>query len=121
MATTAFDVDRPTPDAAEVPADRLWAALATAARQATRPVAGVEGIGLACLAPALVLLDAKDRPLRPVWTNLDRRSRPAARQVWLAAGKEFLADTGQSAPAGRYQPPSVSASKSATLLISSTT
>ena len=73
---------------------RLWAALAAAARQATRPVAGVEGIGLACLAPALVLLDAKDRPLRPVWTNLDRRSRPAARQVWLAAGKEFLADTG---------------------------
>ena len=27
--------------------------------------------------PALVLLDSKDRPLRPLWTHMDRRARPA--------------------------------------------
>jgi sugar (pentulose or hexulose) kinase len=46
------------------------------------------------LTPALVLLDGADRPVAPVWTHLDRRARPAARQVWQAVGEEFLAATG---------------------------
>ena len=41
-----------------------------------------------------VLLDRADQPLGPIWTHLDRRSRPAARQVWAAVGSEFLATTG---------------------------
>jgi xylulokinase len=44
--------------------------------------------------PALVLLDGADRPLGPIWTHLDRRARPAARQVWATVGEEFLATVG---------------------------
>src|SRR5579871_5124664 len=49
---------------------------------------------MSCLTPALVLLDAADRPLTPIWTHFDRRSRPAARQVWAEVGPEFLATVG---------------------------
>src|SRR5262249_25909090 len=55
---------------------------------------GLEGVGLSCLTPALVLLDKADQPLAPIWTHLDRRARPAARQTWAAVGPEFLATTG---------------------------
>src|SRR5690242_20654175 len=92
VARAAYRIDAPTPDASEVPAGRVWDA--AAARQATRPGPAVEAVGLSCLTPALVLLDEADRPLGPLWTHLDRRSRPAARQVWAAAGEEFLATTG---------------------------
>jgi xylulokinase len=44
--------------------------------------------------PALVLLGTADRPLAPIWTHLDRRARPSARQVWAAVGDEFLATVG---------------------------
>ena len=54
----------------------------------------VEGIGLSSMTPALVLLDEADRPLAPIWTHLDRRSRQAVRQTWAAVGEEFLATTG---------------------------
>lgn len=94
VGRAAYDLDFPTPDAAEVPAERLWAAVTAAAREATRGIEGIEGVGMACLTPALVLLDAADRPLLPIWTHLDRRARPAARQVWAAVGQEFLATTG---------------------------
>jgi xylulokinase len=46
------------------------------------------------LTPALVLLDQADRPVAPIWTHLDRRARPAARQVQAAVGEEFLAVIG---------------------------
>jgi len=94
VARVPYDLDHPTPDAAEVPPERLWSAVTAAARSAARAAEGAEAVGLSCLAPALVLLDAADRPLRPVWTHLDRRARPAARQVWAAVGPEFLAATG---------------------------
>src|SRR5262249_32935700 len=94
IAHVSYPLDHPTPDAAEVPADRLWNTITAAARQASRGVDGAEGVGLSCLTPALALLDAADQPLAPVWTRLDRRSRPAARQVWAAVGEEFLATTG---------------------------
>ena len=41
-----------------------------------------------------MLLDKADQPLLPIWTHLDRRARPAARQVWAAVGEEFLHSTG---------------------------
>jgi xylulokinase len=103
VAKTAYSLDHPSPEAAEMPASRLWEAVARTAREATRGWAtgrrlgdaeDVEGIGLSCLIPALVLLDEAGKPLTPIWTHLDRRSRPAARQVWAAVGPEFLATTG---------------------------
>src|SRR5438034_5318615 len=94
IARVAYCLDHPTPDAAEVPAERLWSAVTAAARQAVRASGHVEGIGLSSLTPALVLLDEADRPLGPIWTPLDRRARPAARQTWAAVGEEFLAITG---------------------------
>jgi xylulokinase len=89
-----YELDHPTPDAAEVPAERLWKAASRAAREATRPHPNVAGVGLSCLTPALVLLDERDRPLNPIWTHLDRRSRPAARQTWAEVGLEFLQTIG---------------------------
>lgn len=90
-----YDLDHPTPEAAEIQAERLWAALTAVVRDAARHAdEPVQGIGLSCLTPALVLLDDADRPLGPVWTHLDRRSRPAARQIQAAVGDEFLATTG---------------------------
>src|SRR5690349_8262332 len=81
VARATYPLDHPTPEAAEVQPGRLWGAVTAAAREAALGVEGVEGVGLSCLTPALVLLDGRDQPLGPVWTHLDRRSRPAARQV----------------------------------------
>jgi xylulokinase len=94
VARVAYPIDHPTPEAAEVPARRVWDAVAAAARQATRSADGAQAVGLSCLTPAPVILDAADRPLLPVWTALDRRARPAARQTWADVGPEFLATTG---------------------------
>src|SRR5207245_6733988 len=74
--------------------DHLWQAVMAAAREAVRQTPEPEAIGLSCLTPALILLDAAHRPLGPIWTHLDRRARPAARQVWAAVGEEFLATVG---------------------------
>jgi xylulokinase len=94
VARVPYALDHPTPDAAEVPAERLWDAVVRAARDATRTVHDVQAVGMDVMTPGLVLLDAADRPLTPIWTHLDRRSRPIARQVWAAVGAEFLASTG---------------------------
>jgi xylulokinase len=97
-AHVAYPLDHPAPEAAEVPAERLWAAVTAAARAAVRAAGAggppVEGVGLACMTPGLVLLDTAGRPAAPIWTHLDRRSRPAARQVWQAVGPEFLRTVG---------------------------
>ncbi|VTR99074.1 xylulokinase [Tuwongella immobilis] len=92
-----YPIDRPTPDAAEIQPDALWTAVQTAAQQAVTAfgdAAAISGIGLSCLTPALVLLDAADQPLTPIWIHLDRRSRPLARRMWAAVGEEFLAEVG---------------------------
>jgi xylulokinase len=96
VGRAGYALDHPAADAAEVPAERVWEAVAHAARAATAGKAGaaVEGVGLSCLTPALVLLDERDRPLAPVWTHLDRRARPVARRVWADVGPEFLATAG---------------------------
>src|SRR5262245_26923591 len=90
VARQTYELDSPTPDAAEVPAERLWGAVTAAAREATRTAPHAEAVGLSVLTPALVLLDEAHRPCGPIWTHLDRRARPSARQVWQGAGEEFL-------------------------------
>jgi xylulokinase len=90
VAHAHYELDSPTPDAAELPPDRLWSAVAAAAREATRATPHVEAVGMSCLTPALVLLDARHRPIGHIWTHLDRRARAAARQVWQVVGPEFL-------------------------------
>ena len=101
IARVGHTLDTPTPEAAEVPAQKLWQTVAAAARSAVvgSGVSGkagqdVQGVGLTCFTPGLVLLDKKDRPLRPIWTHLDRRARLAARQTCGAVGEEFLATVG---------------------------
>jgi len=101
IARAGYDLDSPFPDTAEVPAERLWKAVAEAGRQAIRNSGSaglakrdVAAVGLSVLTPALVLLGKDDQPLRPILTHLDRRSRPAARQVQAEVGAEFLADIG---------------------------
>lgn len=92
----AYRLDYPTPDAAEAPAERFWEAVDQAAREAVMAAKGVaiDGVGLSCLTPALVLLGDDDEPLGPVWTHLDRRGRPAARAAWAGLGKSFLNEIG---------------------------
>lgn len=101
IARAAYDLDLPVPEAAEVPADRLWQATAQAGREAMRradaagkPGREVQAVGISCLMPALVLIGKDDRPLTPIWTHLDRRSRVTARRVWGEVGQEFLAEIG---------------------------
>jgi sugar (pentulose or hexulose) kinase len=86
IAEMPFELRHPTPEAVEVPAEDVWSAVTVAARRACRDFPGVEGIGLVVAAPFLVLLDKADQPLAPMRTPLDRRARPAARQVWAAVG-----------------------------------
>lgn len=94
-AKAEYGIDRPTPEAAEIPPDRFWGAIDRAAREAVAAAgAEVEGVGLSCLTPALVLLDSGDSPLSPIWIHLDRRSRPVARRVWERDGQEFLDTVG---------------------------
>jgi xylulokinase len=94
VAHVPYELDHPTPDAAEVPAERLWNAVASAAREAAWSSGPVEAVGLSTLMPALVLLNRAGQPLGPIWTHLDRRARPVARQVWAAVGPEFLRTVG---------------------------
>src|SRR5262249_42148862 len=90
----AYELDFPTPDAAEVPPDRLWRAITAAARQAAADRTDIAGVGMDCLTPGLIVLDAADRPLAPIRTHLDRRSRPIARPIEDDVGPEFLATVG---------------------------
>jgi sugar (pentulose or hexulose) kinase len=101
IARVAFELRRPTPETAEIVAEELWSAVAAAARQASRDFPGVAGVGLSVVTPWLVLLDKAGQPLGPIWTHLDRRARPAARQAWAAAGEEFLATAGNRPLPGR--------------------
>ncbi len=92
-----YEIEYPTPDAAEVPAERLKMAVWEAAKKAVSLNAKgepVEGIGFSCLMPALVLLGDDEKPLSPIWFHLDRRSRPLARKVLAERGDEFLAFSG---------------------------
>jgi xylulokinase len=94
ISHVSYELEHPSPEAAEISPGRLWAAIAAAASSAAKTVPGVDAVGLSCLTPSLVLLDSADRPLTSIWTHLDRRARPTARQIWQEVGEEFLATTG---------------------------
>lgn len=97
ISKVPYEIQSPVPDAYEIEIDVLQRAAWTAAQQATSrcpPSVTVAGVGLSCLMPALVLLDAQDRPLSPCWLHLDRRSRPQARRILQNYGDEFLAECG---------------------------
>src|SRR5579871_3352902 len=75
-AETTFTIDEPALEASEMPTERLWQAVASAARAAVRAsgVSGktgedIEAVNLSCFDSGLVLLDKNDRPLRPIWTH----------------------------------------------------
>ena len=89
-----YVIDQPKPEASEVPADRLWSAVTSAARAVALPEEGIEGVGLSVLTPALVVLDEKDQPAAPIRLPQDRRARRAARQVQADVGGKFLAEAG---------------------------
>lgn len=98
LAQVPYTIDYPQPDGAEVSAEHLWNAVDQAARRAIALAPKsrwpIEGVGLSCLMPALVLLDQADRVLSPIWIHLDRRSRAIARQLWTEQGEEFLQTIG---------------------------
>src|ERR1700688_2181004 len=73
IAHVRYELDAPVPEAAGVPAERLWQSVAAAGRAATRQAPDVDAVGLSVMTPALVLLDKADRPCAPIWTHLDRR------------------------------------------------
>jgi len=78
----AYSLDRPDTHTATVSTDRLWLAVDQAAQQAVSEAkVAVDGVGLSCMTPALVLLDKSDRPISPIWTHFDRRSRPLAQSL----------------------------------------
>jgi sugar (pentulose or hexulose) kinase len=95
-ARAAYPLEHPTHEAAELTPEKLWSAIDAAAREAVAAAAGkpVEGVGLGAMTPALVLLDASDKPLSPIWTHLDRRGRPQAHRTQDEVGGEFLRTVG---------------------------
>jgi len=95
LARAEVAIATPGHDAAEVPWEGLWQALAQAARTATRHAPEVEAVGMAVWTPGLVLVNDRDQPFRPIHLPRDRRARPAARQVDAVVGAELLATTGQ--------------------------
>jgi len=89
----AYPLHQPDADTAVIDPEELWRAISQAVAAATIGQS-VEGVGLSCLTPCLVLLDEEDRPLIPFVTHLDRRARPTARQLETRVGPQFLRETG---------------------------
>ncbi len=94
IAHVGYELDRPTPETATIPPERLWKAVLDAARQAVDGQRDVQGIGFSFFTPALLLLDAADEPLTSIVTHLDHRSRSEAARIEAECGEEFLAMTG---------------------------
>jgi len=86
-------LEQTEPEAAVLDPEATWQAIGSASRAAATGQK-VEGVGISCLSPAWILLDAADRPLTPLVTHLDRRARPLARQIWNEHGQDFLRSTG---------------------------
>ncbi len=100
IARRHYDLEQPTPETATLAPGGVWQAVIEAGREACLGQR-VEGVGISCLSPALILLGEQDKPLTPIVTHLDRRSRAEARRAWEEVGREFLASTGnKSLPGG---------------------
>jgi xylulokinase len=93
-ACVEYTLDKPTPEASEAPADRVWSAVGAAARSVAQATEGIEGVGLCTATPGLVVLDDRDRPAAGIRLPDDRRARTAARQVQADVGADLLAETG---------------------------
>jgi xylulokinase len=96
-ARVAIEIQYPSADAAELPAGDLSFAMFSAAKQAIQIFGQpdqIDGIGLSCFMPALLLLDENHEPLAPIWMHLDRRSRPIARKILKEDGDDFLREIG---------------------------
>lgn len=93
VAKTAYPLLHTEPDMAAIDPDQMWQAISAAVVQACQGQL-VEGIGISCLTPCLVLLDEKEQPLIPFVTHLDRRARPTAKKLDTRFGTEFLRETG---------------------------
>jgi xylulokinase len=96
IARVPCEIELPSADRAELDLRKVWSAILAAAKQCLRSYSGerIDGIGLSCLTPALVLLGENDKPLGPAYTHLDRRSREQASRIWKEVGPEFHASTG---------------------------
>lgn len=81
------------PEMTAIEPDELWKAITSSVKQVTHG-RQVQGIGISCLTPCLVLLDKNDQPLIPLVTHLDRRARPTAKALDTRFGTEFLRETG---------------------------
>jgi xylulokinase len=89
----SYALEQPEPDAVVIDAEKLRTAVFAAGREAAQGF-WVDGIGLSCLSPSLILLDKKGKPLTPIITHLDRRARAEARQINAEVGAEFLTENG---------------------------
>jgi xylulokinase len=89
----AYPLHQPDPETVTIDPKEIWQAIGLAAREAS---AGqkIEGIGISCLTPCLVLLDDSEQVVIPFVTHLDRRARPMARTLEGRFGSSFLRDTG---------------------------
>jgi sugar (pentulose or hexulose) kinase len=88
-----YPLEQPELDAAVIDPEKLRNAVFAAAKAAARGF-NVEGIGLSCMAPGLILLGKGEKPLTPIITHLDRRARPEAREIEATVGAEFLGENG---------------------------
>ena len=93
VAKTAYPLLHSEPDMAAIDPEELWQAISSAVTQAVKGHQ-VDGIGLSCLTPCLVVLDEREQPLFPLVTHLDRRARPTAKALDSRYGMEFLRETG---------------------------
>lgn len=89
----SYPLDQPDPDAAIIDPEKLRTAVFAAGRKAAQGFQ-IDGVGLSCLSPGLILLGEGDKPLTPIITHLDRRARTEARQINAEIGAAFLAENG---------------------------
>lgn len=93
VAKSQYALHQPDADTAAILPDELWTAISQAVHHAANGQQ-VEGIGISCLTPCLVLLDQRDQPVLPFVTHLDRRARATAKMLDSRWGTEILRDTG---------------------------
>lgn len=99
VVKVAYALLQPDAETAVIDPRELWTAICSALTQASQGHQ-VDGIGISCLTPCLVLLDRNDQPLFPLVTHLDRRARPTAKALDTRYGTEFLRETGNRPPPG---------------------
>ncbi len=93
VAKAAYPLLHTEPEMAAIDPEQLWQAISSAVSEAIQNQE-IDGIGISCLTPCLVLLDQQGNPLLPFVTHLDRRARPTAKALEARFGTEFLRETG---------------------------